>query len=65
MPSALSRKFCSAENFGPGSFFSEKIVPDGMIFLEKNGPVLKILFRFMLLQKLDCNKLYDAKESEF
>ena len=61
----LSWKFCSAENFGSGPFFSEKIVPGGTIFPEKNGPVLKILFQFMLSQKLNCNKLYDAKESKF
>ena len=42
----LSRKFCSAENFGPGPIFSGKIVPPGSIFSEKNGPVLKIIFRF-------------------
>ena len=60
----LSRKFCSAENFGPGLLFSEKIVPDGTIFPGKNGPVLKILFWFTLSQKLNCNQLYDAKQSK-
>ena len=35
----LSRKFCSAENFGPGPFFSEKIVPGETIFPENFVPV--------------------------
>ena len=30
----LSRKYCSAENFGPGPIFSGKIVPGGTIFSE-------------------------------
>ena len=58
---ALSRKFCSAEKFGPGPIFSEKIVPPGTNFPEKKGPVLKILFRFILCLKIDCKKLYDAR----
>ena len=33
----LSRKFCSADNFGPGPIFSEKIVPPGTNFPEKRG----------------------------
>ena len=47
----MSRKFCSFENFGPGPFFSGKIVLPGMIFPEKNGPGLKILFRIQFLIK--------------
>ena len=43
----MSEKFCSAENFGPGPIFSKKIVPPGTNFPEK-GPVLKILFQFIL-----------------
>ena len=46
----LSRKFCSAENFGPGPIFSEKIVPFRNDFFEKNGLVLKILFWLTFLQ---------------
>ena len=58
----LSRKFCSAENFGQGPIFSGKIVPPGSIFSEKNGPVLKILFRFTF--SIVMNYLYyDVKES--
>ena len=54
-PPVLSRKFCSAEKFGPGPIFSGKIVPDGTVFSEKNGPVLKILFRVYFSLKIDCN----------
>ena len=56
----LSRKFCSAENFGPGPIFSGKIVPPGSIFSEKIGPVLKILFRFTFSIVINY---YDVKES--
>ena len=56
----LSQKFCSAENFGPGPIFSGKIVPPGSIFSEKNGPVLKILFRFTFSIVMNY---YDVKES--
>ena len=59
----LSRKFCSAENFGPGPIFSGKIVPGGTVFSEKNGPVLKILFRVNFLLKIDCNSYDDANHS--
>ena len=33
----VSQKFCSAENFGPGPIFSEKIVPPGTDFPEKRA----------------------------
>ena len=59
----LSRKFCSAEYFGPGPIFSGKIVPPGSIFSEKNGPVLKILFRFTFSIVMNYNYYYDVKES--
>ena len=56
----LSRKFCSAEKFGPGPIFSGKIVPPGSIFSEKNGPILKILFRFTFSIVMNY---HDVKES--
>ena len=34
----MSRKFRSAENFGPGPIFSENLGPVGTILSEKNGP---------------------------
>ena len=34
----LSRKFRSAENFGPGPIFSENFGPVGPILSEKKGP---------------------------
>ena len=33
----VSRKFCSAENLGPGPIFQKKIVPSGTNFPEKKG----------------------------
>ena len=57
----LSRKFCSTENFGPGPIFSGKIIPGGTIF---SGLVLKILFLYTLLLKINCNKLYDARRGK-
>ena len=51
MPCILSGKFGSGENFGPGPFFAGKIVLPGMIFPEKNGVGLKILFRIQFLIK--------------
>ena len=40
-------------------FFQDKIVPPGSIFSEKNGPVLKILFRFTFSIVMNY---YDVKE---
>ena len=40
---ALSRKFWSAENFGPGPIFSLKILVPRTNFFEKLGPALKNL----------------------
>jgi len=39
----VSRKFWSAENFGPGPIFSLKILVPGTNFFGKIGPALKIL----------------------
>ena len=47
----LSRKFCSAENFGAGPIFSGKI---GSIFSEKNGPGPE---NFIPVYVFDCNEL--------
>ena len=41
----LSRKFWSAENFGPGTKILGKIGPGGQCFSEKIGPDSKILVR--------------------
>ena len=41
----MSRKFWSAENFGPGTKILGKIVPGGQCFSEKIGPDSKILVR--------------------
>ena len=56
----LSWKFCSAENFGPGPIFSEKIVPPRMNFPEKRAGAENFVPLYSLL-KNDCKKLYDAR----
>ena len=55
---SLSRKFWSAENFGPGPIFSLKILVPWTNFFEKSGPGVKILVRaFFLYQPGDNAKL--------
>ena len=56
----LSRKFCSAENFGPGPIFSEKIVPPRTNFPEKRAGAENFVPVYTSL-KIDCKKLYDAR----
>ena len=53
---SLSRKFCSAENFGLGPVFSEKIVTPGTNFLKKRVGAENFVPVYTLL-KIDCKKL--------